>query len=218
MPTSREALAQRTEQKDRLFEAALQHVPFDGWSRRTLAHAARDVGIDPATARRLFPNGGDGLLAWLSPWLDRQTEARLAAIDFSGMKIRRRIATIVRTRLEILGPHREALRRAIAAGIMPGNLAASGRRLWAVVDRMWAQAGDPKGDAGMSRYTRRALLAGVYLSTLLFWLDDKSEDSRDSWAFLDRRIEDVMRIGQLRGRVESLVQGLPFRRPGRAAG
>ena len=72
-----EALDERRAQKDRVLEAAMLHAAFDGWSRRTLVNAAADAGLDPATARRLFPQSGDSLLAWLNDWADRRM---LAAI------------------------------------------------------------------------------------------------------------------------------------------
>ena len=73
-----DALAERRALKDRLLEAALLHAAFDGWSRRTLINAAADAGLDAATARRLFPQGGDSLLAWLDDWADRRMLEALA--------------------------------------------------------------------------------------------------------------------------------------------
>ena len=105
--------------------------------------------------------------------------------------MRRRIALLVRSRLELLTPHREAIRRAVAARGMPGNVAGTGRALWRTVDLMWRTAGlggDPKrrvqllfaaGHARRRRWSPR----------FLYWLDDQSEGCADSWAFLDRRIE-----------------------------
>jgi ubiquinone biosynthesis protein COQ9 len=53
------------------------------------------------------------------------------------------------------------------------------------------------------------LLAGVYGATLLYWLDDRSPGSAATWAFLDRRIDDVMRLGRLRASVTDRLKGLP---------
>lgn len=206
------AVSERRALKDRLFEAALLHAAFDGWSRRTLVNAAADLGLDAATARRLFPRGGDSLLEWLDDWADRKMLE--AVSDLDDMPVRRRIAALVRARLELLTPHREAVRRAIAARGMPSNLAGSGRALWLTVDRMWQAAGlggDPK--EGFSYYSRRATLAGVLVATFLYWLEDHSDGQADTWAFLDRRIEDVMRIGRARSTLESWTGRLTGRWP-----
>ena len=53
---------------------------------------------------------------------------------------------------------------------------------------------------------------------MLYWLNDKSEGSADTWTFLDRRIADVMKIYELRARFDRFAEQLPdpfrlFRRP-----
>ena len=203
-------MAARVAQKDAILEAALVHAAFDGWSRRTLNQAAEDAGFDTATARRLFPQGGDSLLAWLGDWADRRM---LEAVDHEALArkpVRERVATLVRTRIEVLDDHKEAMRRAALIRGNPANIATAGKALWRTVDRIWDAAGFPIArEQGLSRYSRRATLASVVVSTLLYWLEDISPDNEETWAFLDRRIEDVMRVGQLRGQLQGLVRNLP---------
>jgi ubiquinone biosynthesis protein COQ9 len=196
----------REEQRDRLLEAALAHVPFDGWSRRSLFAAAADAGSDPGLARRLFPRGGDDLLAHLERWADRQMLARIDTEELQTLRVRERIARLVRARLEVLTPHREALRRATAARLLPGNALTATASLWRTVDLMWAVAGDRAND--FSYYTKRSLLAAVWSSTFLFWLDDRSDGLEATWGFLERRIDNVMQIGSLRSRIEDRLKGL----------
>ncbi|HZA68049.1 MAG TPA: COQ9 family protein [Geminicoccaceae bacterium] len=194
----------REEQRDRLLEATLVHVPFDGWSRRSLFAGAADLGLAPALARRLFPRAGDDLLVHVERWADRQMLARVGPLE--DLRVRDRIAALVRARLEALGPHREAMRRATAARVLPSNGLAACGSLWRTVDLMWSAAGDDARDA--SYYTKRSLLAAVWTSTFLFWLDDRSENCEDTWAFLDRRIENVMQIGRLRASFDDFFRGL----------
>ena len=205
-----EALS-RLERRDRILEAALAHVPFDGWSRKSLYAGARDAGFDAATARLLFPGGGDDLLDHLDDWADRRMLARLDELDLGTMRVRERVAAAVRARLEVLAPHREAVRRALAARTLPGNAVRASRNLWRTVDAMWSAAGDVGG--GFGYYSKRSLLAAVCSSTLLFWLEDRSEGFGDTWAFLERRIDDVMRIGGVRSRVENVLDALAALNP-----
>ena len=210
-----EAMAARRAQKDEILTAALQHVAFDGWSQRTVINAAADAGLDAATAMRLFPQGGDSLLTWLDDWTDRQMLAALAGEDLSTLPVRRRVAAIVRARLQLLEGHKEAVRRAIAARTLPSRLGPSLRGLWRSVDLIWDLAG-LGGDRhqGLSWYTRRATLAGVLASTSLFWLDDLSAGHGETWAFLDRRIEDVLRLGRARSQLAAAFRFMPrFRSP-----
>ena len=45
----------RLARRDRILKAALDHVPFDGWSRKSLLAGTRDTGFDAATARAVAP-------------------------------------------------------------------------------------------------------------------------------------------------------------------
>jgi ubiquinone biosynthesis protein COQ9 len=196
----------RQEQRDRLLEATLAHVPFDGWSRRALRAGAADAGMDMGLAGRLFPRGGDDLLIHLEEWADRQTLARIDRSELLSLRMTERIATLVRTRLEVLTPHREALRRAVAARWLPGNAIAATTSLWRTVDLIWETAGDRPADA--SYYSKRALLAAVWCSTFLFWLEDRSEGLAQTWGFLERRLDNVMAFGKLRSQIEDALAGL----------
>lgn len=217
--TETDGLAERRALKDRVLEAALLHAAFDGWSRRTLHNAAHDAGIDAAVARRLFPRGGDGLLDWLDDWADRRMFEGIREVDLERLPVRRRIAILVRARLEPLTAHREAVRRAVAARGLPGNIGGTGLSLWRTVDLMWQAAGLGGAPAeGFAYYSRRATLAGVLASTLLYWLADQSEDTAASWAFLDRRIEDALRVGRLRATFGEWSARLGRARPSAARG
>jgi ubiquinone biosynthesis protein COQ9 len=196
----------RQEQRDRLLEATLVHVPFDGWSRRALRAGAADAGMDMGLAGRLFPRGGDDLLIHLEEWADRQMLARIDHAGLLAMRTRERIATLVRTRLEVLTPHREALRRAVAARWLPGNAVAATTSLWRTVDLIWETAGDRPADA--SYYSKRALLAAVWCSTFLFWLEDRSVGLSQTWGFLERRLDNVMAFGKVRSRIEDAFAAL----------
>lgn len=197
---------ERQNQRDRLLLAALEHIPFEGWSRKALLAGAADIGIDAGTARRLFPRGGDDLIHHLDVWTDRRLAEQADDGAIERLRVRERIAKLVWMRLEILAPHREAMRRAIAARLLPGNAVKAAPAIWRSIDLIWELAGDRARDS--SYYTKRGLLLAVWTSTFFFWLDDYSPGRKDSAAFLDRRIDDVMRIGKVRGQIEGLFTNL----------
>ena len=101
-------------------------------------------------------------------------------------------SAIVWMRLEIMAPAREAVRRALSILAMPQNAPTGLKAGWRSADIMWRIAGDTSTD--FNHYTKRMTLGGVYASTLLVWLDDQSEGWAETAAFLDRRIDDVMRF------------------------
>lgn len=179
-------------EKDAMAEAVLSHAAFDGWTRTAMAAGARDLGKAPEEAERLFPGGPVEVIDWVDLRATARMLEGLQARDLSGLKIREKVALAVRLRLEPLVAHREALRRATSVMALPFNAAKSAAALYRAVDAMWYGIGDRSTDFNF--YSKRALLAGVFASTALVWLYDRSEGQSRSWAFLDRRIADVMRI------------------------
>lgn len=195
------------ESRPEILKAMAAHVPFDGWSDAAIRHAADDLGVPPAFVRMAFPGGLAEMVDAHLAAIDGEMTKKLKAKKLSGMKMRRRIVTAVRTRLEIKGRNREAARRTAGFLAMPQNAAVSAKCLWRAVDAMWRAAGDKSTDS--SYYTKRMILGGVYSSTLLVWLNDKSKGSRDTWAFLDRRIENVMEFEKVKGKWRELTKDLP---------
>jgi ubiquinone biosynthesis protein COQ9 len=169
-----------------------ENAVFDGWTRQAVDSAAGQLGVDPVQARFAMPKAQTGMIDVYIQEVDRGLEAWFTPKRLSGMKIRDKIRSLVWHRLEIMGPAREAVRRALAILSMPQNLPLALRISWRSTDLMWRIAGDTSTD--FNHYTKRLTLGAVYGSTLLVWLDDQSEGWSDTAAFLDRRIDDVMRF------------------------
>ncbi len=183
---------------EQLLDAALMHVPFDGWSDAALRAAAADVGADMALARAHFPRGGVDLALAYHARGDAQMLARLAEHDLDIMRIRDKVALAVRLRLE--GAEREAVRRGAALFALPQYAAEGARAIWGTADAIWNALGDTSEDGNW--YTKRAILSGVYSSTVLYWLGDESPGEADTWAFLDRRIDGVMTFEKAKAQVQ----------------
>ncbi|SNR24937.1 COQ9 family protein [Puniceibacterium sediminis] len=183
-----------------LLQAALTHVPFDGWSEATFNVAVADSGVDPVVARALFPRGALDLAMTFHRRGDDEMVRRLDATDMSDMKFRDRVTLAVRLRLEA-AEDRETVRRGTTLFSLPIHAADGAKLIWGTADRIWTALGDTSDDVNW--YTKRATLSAVYSSTVLYWLGDVSVDHQATWAFLDRRIGDVMQIekvkAQLRG-------------------
>jgi ubiquinone biosynthesis protein COQ9 len=173
-----------------------ENAVFDGWTRKAVDSAAKQLGIDSVKARLAMPKGQTELIDLYIQEVDRALAAYFTPERLSGMKIREKIRSLVWRRLEIMGPAREAVRRALAILAMPQNLPLALRISWRSADIMWRIAGDTSTD--FNHYTKRMTLGAVYGSTLLAWLDDKSMDWMDTAAFLDRRIDNVMKFEKLK--------------------
>jgi len=190
-----------------VLDAALVHAAEDGFSERTLTRAATDAGVDCEVVLHLFPDGPASLVAFLSEQTDADMEKRLAAQELAGMKVRERITTAVLTRLEILKPHKEAARRAAAFLMMPANAALGMKLVYQTVDAMWRAAGDTSTDFNF--YTKRAILAGVYTTTLMRWFTDKTTDEAETRTFLDARIGNVMQFEKFKAEMKERTKDMP---------
>jgi ubiquinone biosynthesis protein COQ9 len=167
-----------------------ENAVFDGWSAAAVDSAARQLGLDPAKARLAMPKSQSAMIDLYIQEVDRALEAWFTPERLAGLKIREKIRGLVWRRLEIMGPAREAIRRALAILAMPQNLPLALQTSWRSADVMWRIAGDTSTD--FNHYTKRMTLGAVYASTLLVWLDDQSEGWMETSAFLDRRIDNVM--------------------------
>jgi len=199
--------------RDRLADAILAEASFDGWSRAAMAAASAGLGLPAGEADRLFPGGPVQVLTYVSKRADRRTVEDMEKQGVANLKIRERIKAAVRIRLERHTGEHEAARRALAFLALPLNAGLGLKLLYKTVDAMWYAAGDTSTDFNF--YTKRATLAGVYSSTLLYWLNDRSEGSEATWAFLDRRIDDVMKFEELKRRMRSWSPLRTTDRPGR---
>ena len=193
--------------RDKVVLAALTHVPFDGWSNDALVRGAADVDMSPADIDILFPGGSRSAVRHWLLLADRLMLEDVVGTDLGSLRIRDKITLLVRTRLERWTPHREAVRRALALSVLPGYAEDGLQSGFTTVDAMWRVAGDKATDYNF--YTKRGLLAAVYTSTLLVWLDDKSEGCCESWAFLERRIADVMKVPKYQARIKDVLSRLP---------
>ncbi|MFM2411607.1 MAG: hypothetical protein RL481_2435 [Pseudomonadota bacterium] len=183
------------------------HAAFDGWSDAAIASAAFEFNVDPDIAALAFKGGPMVLIdAWIAS-VDAEMTRRLPPESLATMKIRERITALVATRLDIMAPDREGLRRAQAVMALPQNLPAASRIGWRSADRMWRLAGDTATD--FNHYTKRMTLSAVYLSTLVTFVNDDSEDYADTRAFLDRRIDNVMQFEKVKAQARKRQEMMP---------
>lgn len=188
---------------DELRDAAAPLLPayavFDGWSDVALAGTATALGVPADRLKLCFPGGA---IAMIDSWFAAIDRAMIDAFPperIATMKIRERIRLLVWTRIELASAHADALRRAFSILARPAHAAHAARLGWRAADLIWRTAGDTSTD--FAHYTKRATLAAVYGTTMLAWIDDDSEGFADTRAFLDHRIEGVMRFEKFKAQL-----------------
>lgn len=180
--------------KQQILAAAVPHVAFDGWSDATLAAALQASGHAQALGAGLFPRGGVDLAIAYHHAGDNALLDALGAQDLSALRYRARIATALKQRLTLAD--KDAVRKAAALFALPRYAPEGAQLIWGTADTIWRALGDASDDYNW--YTKRASLAAVYSSAVLYWLGDTSDGDGDTHGFIDRRIENVMQFETLK--------------------
>lgn len=189
------------ELRERLLMATLQQVPFEGWNEAALRAGAESIGLCAGDAALAFPGGATEMIAFWSEYADHLAMVELQAVLPSLPELQQRICEAVRLRIQQHEIDREAVRRTLSFLALPNHAALAARTLYRTVDSIWYGCGDTSVD--MSFYTKRASLAATYTATVLYWLDDESEERVETWAFLERRLGDLAVLPRLRRRVQN---------------
>ena len=189
-----------------ILTAMLRHVPFDGWTTKSMRAAVKDTDLPDGAEELYFPGGPLEMIRFWAEQGDAAAARRLEALDLDKMKIRDKVTHGVLARLEAIGPHEEAARRAVSRLSLPSALGQGPKQLWASADTIWTAIGDTSTDANY--YSKRAILSGVIGSSMMSWLADNSACKEKARAFLDARIANVMQFEKAKWAFNKRTSGL----------
>lgn len=189
--------------KSKILEAALPDIAFDGWSADLLQNATKKAGYGSDMARAVFPEGVRDFVDYFSEWADQRMLQALEHVDTTTLGMTDKVTMAVERRLEILQPHKEAVRQASKYWSLPPRSIYAKRAMWQTADKIWTWAGDTATD--YNKYTKRALLMGVIGSTFFYWLNKPESDLVMVKSFLHRRIQNVLVLGKGIGKFKSLA-------------
>ena len=195
-----------TKEKEKILEAGLKDVPFDGWTLDVFEKAAEKLKMDPAIVMALFPRGESDIMDYFAEWADAKMLEALSDININDLKVRARIRMAVEKRIEILTPHRESVQACFKKLVMPQYARLGAKMMWRTADVIWTWAGDTSTD--YNRYTKRGLLSGVIGTTMTYWLQCSSGDNVKTFEFLNARIENVLFVGQNASKVVKPLETL----------
>ena len=145
-------------ERERLIEAMLPDVAFDGWSPAAVRRPPRGAGFPEGEAIALFPRGAPEMIAAFSRWADRQMLERLATPPPEGGHGQpvARIALALRLRFELSLPWREAVRRGLSILAMPHNAPLGLRLLYETVDGCGTASATARPISASIRSARRS--------------------------------------------------------------
>tara|TARA_B100000212_G_scaffold250629_1_gene191790 strand:+ start:77 stop:817 length:741 start_codon:yes stop_codon:yes gene_type:complete len=187
-----------------LIRAMLTHVPFDGWTWEAMEQGAVDINFEKTKTpsfrikifKDLFKNGPIDFIDIFSEVIDVEVKENYDLIEFKPQRVPEKIKKIIMLRLNLCQKYKESVRSSVSITTIPVNARASLKILYRTCNSIWRIAGDKSTD--FSFYTRRISLAAVYTSTLLFWLNDNSNNNVETEFFLERRLKDISRISSLK--------------------
>ena len=190
---------------DALLDAAIAHVPFDGWSPTAFSAAVGDIGIDPAHAQTICPRGSADLAVAYHLRGDAQMAAALVDADLTDMRFRECVVHAIKLRLA--DADKEIVRRGSSLFALPHMAPEGAKLIWGTADAIWNALGDTSKDVNW--YTKRATLSAVYGSVVLYWLGDDGTGVDD---FIDRRIENIMQFEKAKAKANKNNVLKPFTR------
>jgi len=166
---------------------------------------ATDEGLSPASLG-LLKRGEVELVEYFEAQCMANLVGELAEQRdlLADMRVSEKIATATKSRLEMTIPYLSHLPTALSLQAQPSNMLEGLRLRAMLMDEIWFGVGDTSTDT--TWYTKRAALLGVYTATELYMITDASPGFKDTWAFMDRRVEEMMACeSQVHSALESVA-------------
>uniref|UniRef100_A0A7S3KIC5 Ubiquinone biosynthesis protein n=1 Tax=Euplotes crassus TaxID=5936 RepID=A0A7S3KIC5_EUPCR len=189
----------------KILNQALEYAKDIGFTDQALVKATMDQGLSPA-AVGMFGRGATDLVDFaMEKWYE-QLKVELDELDLERIGLKGRLKTGIKTRLQYQIPYQRHWAAAMALGLHPYNFPQVLYRHHKISDHIWYVAGDDSLDYNW--YTKRAALSTVYATTELYMVQDQSKDFRDTWEFLDNRINDIIQAGGMAENIHYTIIGM----------
>lgn len=150
---------------------------------------AREVGVSPSIVGSFPRKEAELVEHFMDECLERLIDIIESDAELKNLIPSERISKLVKVRLELQAPYISKWAQALSIQALPMNLPTSFKQRAALVDEIWHAAGDDSSD--FDWYAKRTVLGGIYSTTEVYMLTDKTPDFRDTWAFLNARVRDA---------------------------
>ena len=200
---------------EKLVLGMLLNIPFDGLQWEALYRAAEDLKIykNPLTnenkieLKNFFENDLVNTIIAFNDYLDDKMEDSFLKTKKNKQRTPEKIKSLILNRISASLDFKDGIVSSFGFMSLPQNSKLSLKMLYNTCDRIWRVSGDQSTD--FSFYTKRLILSGVYSSTLMYWIQDNTGDLKNTEDFLNRRLEDVSKIGKAK-QFSSKLKGLNF--------
>ena len=176
--------------QEKLAKLFIEDVPKFGWSRETLLQCAKKQRISTSVLANLFPSFEYDVLKFIIAQNNSQVEKNYNSFNNSRLKTRDKIKTIMELKFENNSHLKKSLPEMLKFLLRPGNILMSIKMLHENSDFIWSLSGDKSND--FSYYSKRGLLSMIYLATLIYWLNDKSEKDIATKNFISKSVDGIV--------------------------
>ncbi|XP_016930471.2 ubiquinone biosynthesis protein COQ9, mitochondrial [Drosophila suzukii] len=190
----------------KILDAALNHVPQQGWTRQAIVLGAEESGY-PSVVHGMFPEGGFALVSHFNGKCNAQlVESLQQKTDGGKQEVEDPLDFLVqavRQRLEMVTPYKTHWPQAMALIAQPQHAPTALAQVLTLVDDICYYSGDRSVDFGW--YTRRVGLATIMKMTELYFLQDTSPGHAQTWDFLKNRMDEAVQLQMMLSQTEGMT-------------
>tara|TARA_B100000029_G_C17560222_1_gene953081 strand:+ start:1529 stop:2143 length:615 start_codon:yes stop_codon:yes gene_type:complete len=170
-------------------------VPEVGWNEKIYSEISRKYKISKNEIYALFPNFIDILKYYLED-LDTEMIEEVKKLKINNLKTHEKIIEIIIKRLEKNLKDKKLIKRTFFTLSFPNNFNIFISSTYNTVNNIWYLANDNSYDFNF--YTKRLILFYIYISTLIFWLNDKENKIDKTRFFLSKQIKKTSSLKKIK--------------------
>ncbi len=167
-------------------QSLLELLPFNEWNNKLLEEAEEKCGFAKGYALIVFPEGLSEIIEFFESYLDNIMLESLKTIE-EPAKIRDQISLAVKIRIKTVLP----IIHSKNAAYFALNPMQETEVAFRSCDAIWHYTGDKSLD--FNYYTKRGLLLSVYVSSILFYIQDESENYIETDKFIETSVENIVK-------------------------
>lgn len=176
--------------KLQFIEAISDLLAFDEWGNKLLEEAEKRCGFAKGYSSIIFPSGLSEIIDFLEDQYDQKMLSLLSEQKIPD-KIRDRIDLALRIRIKNCVSKLALLRNSTYFTNPVNNLHAM-KIAWRTCDLIWRYAGDKSID--YNYYTKRSLLFTVYTTSIIYYIQDDSENNIETDKYIVNSLSGIIAI------------------------
>ena len=181
-------------ERSKILNISKKYIVKHGWNEKSFLQVCYHSTFTKEEIISLFPDKHISLLEFYLDSLNSQMTELSKNLDLVNLKTHQKIRELILLRLRKNQNEKELIERTFFTLLLPNNALISTKSLYKTVDQIWFLAKDKSTDFNF--YTKRAILAAVYSTTLFYWLKNDNMDKVE--LFLDKQLKKVSKIPQIK--------------------